>query len=214
MKQSPSAPPPGATDVFASLVFLALVAPVMSRGASGVTGPGDAPWALAAMFLGVLAADLTSGVVHWMCDTFFCEDTPVLGRAVIQPFREHHRDPLAMTRRGFLRIARSSMLIMSAGLAVDACVRAPLPGTVFIDVWWATYACAVLVTNQFHCWAHTARVPRPVRWLQRARLILSPAHHARHHEARDGRAFCVTTGWLNPLLDGLGVFARPGGSTT
>ena len=44
-------------------------------------------------------ADAISGLVHWGCDHYFAEDTPLLGPALIAPFREHHRDPLAITRR-------------------------------------------------------------------------------------------------------------------
>ena len=63
-------------------------------------------WLTAAgALLGYLAGDLMSGVVHWFCDTFFEEDTPLIGRVLILPFREHHRDPLAMTRHGFAEIA-------------------------------------------------------------------------------------------------------------
>jgi len=51
-----------------------------------------------------------------------------------------------------------------------------------------------------------ARPPAPVRALQRARLVLPPEHHALHHRESHDRAFCVTSGWLNPLLDGIGLF--------
>ena len=50
-------------------------------------------------------------------------------------------------------------------------------------------------------------MPRPVAWLQGAGLILTPARHARHHTASHAGAYCVTTGWLNPLLDRLQAFA-------
>ena len=64
------------------------------------------------------AADWASGLAHWSCDTFFEEDTPLVGPAVIQPFREHHRDPLAMTRHGFLELNGSNCLRMVVPLAV------------------------------------------------------------------------------------------------
>jgi ubiquitin-conjugating enzyme E2 variant len=79
--------------------------------------------------------------------------------------------------------------------------------TSFGEVWLVSYACAVILTNQFHKWAHASRVPWGVRRLQAWRIVVSPSHHARHHEGRGAHAYCVTTGWLNPMLDGLGVFA-------
>ena len=45
-----------------------------------------------------------------------------------------------------------------------------------------------------------------VHWLQRAGLILSPEHHAIHHAAPHDRHYCITVGWMNPMLDKLGFF--------
>jgi ubiquitin-conjugating enzyme E2 variant len=47
-----------------------------------------------------------------------------------------------------------------------------------------------------------------VSWLQHHGMILSPAAHARHHRAAHDRAFGVTTGWTNPLLDRMAFYAR------
>jgi ubiquitin-conjugating enzyme E2 variant len=47
-----------------------------------------------------------------------------------------------------------------------------------------------------------------VRWLQRRRLVLTPAAHAVHHRAAHAGGYCVTTGWLNPLADRLRLFDR------
>ncbi|MGH7856030.1 MAG: fatty acid desaturase CarF family protein, partial [Candidatus Binatia bacterium] len=55
-------------------------------------------------------------------------------------------------------------------------------------------------------WAHHPMPSRPVRFLQRLRLILSPGHHAAHHAAAFDRDYCITTGWLDPVLDAIGFF--------
>src|SRR5689334_6658220 len=68
-----------------------------------VPGTFERPWlVLTAVLLGYLAADLVSGLVHWAADTWGSTDLPVIGPAVLAPFREHHRDQLAITRHGFV----------------------------------------------------------------------------------------------------------------
>jgi ubiquitin-conjugating enzyme E2 variant len=62
------------------------------------------------------------------------------------------------------------------------------------------------MTNQIHKWAHTKRPPVAVRWLQRSRVILEPGHHAAHHKVPFERCFCITSGWMNPVIDRLGLF--------
>ena len=64
-----------------------------------------------------------------------------------------------------------------------------------------------VLTNQVHKWAHQRRPPAAVRLMQRAGLILSREHHATHHRAPHTRAYCITSGWLNPLLDAIRFFA-------
>ena len=55
-------------------------------------------------------------------------------------------------------------------------------------------------TSQFHRWAHTKNPPRVVGWLQRHGLILSQAHHARHHKVPFVANYCITTGWCDGVL--------------
>lgn len=197
-------------DVAWGAAFLLVVAPFAWRGGAALAAGDDLPALVAAVLLGLAAADLATGAVHWACDTFFAPDTPVVGRALIAPFREHHVDPLAMTRRAFLRVSNSNVIATTVLLAALLCARAAAggPPSAFADVWVATLAASVMATNQFHKWAHLPHVPPLVARLQRLGLILSPAEHARHHTGDHTRAFCVTTGWLNPLLERARVFDR------
>jgi plasmanylethanolamine desaturase len=157
---------------------------------------------------GYLAADLGSGVVHWFCDRFFEEDTRLVGRVLIQPFREHHRDPRAMTHHGFLELTGNSCLaagpVLGAAWACGpaASARVALGADAFV----LAFALAAIATNHIHKWAHTAAPPPAVAWLQRRRLVLTPAAHDVHHRPGHTGAYCVTTGWVNAFTDGLGVF--------
>src|SRR5205085_12227663 len=66
----------------------------------------------------------------------------------------------------------------------------------------------VFMTNQIHKWAHLEEPPRFVRLLQHCRLILGAEHHQVHHTGQHMFHYCITTGWLNPMLDRIGFFRR------
>jgi len=190
---------------------MALAAIVGCRVGAAIDGPAAVALVIAAALAGVLACDLAAGVVHWACDTFFRETTPILGPALIAPFREHHRDPLAMTCRSFLDVNSSNFFGVLPLLAYAAWRDVTLAGNapaLFGHACLLAFAAAAVLTNQFHKWAHAPAVPALVRRLQRAHLVLPPRAHARHHRASHGSAFCVTGGWLNPLLDRLDFFGR------
>jgi plasmanylethanolamine desaturase len=166
------------------------------------------PWVtgcsvICAMFL----ADLGSGMVHWTADTWGSRHWPVIGPTLIERFRVHHVDPMAITRHGFLETNGASAFVVLPLLGA-AWALAGLDGTfaTFGAVALGTTAALTVLTNQFHKWAHLERVPRMVAVLQRARIILSADAHRLHHQTPFQRSYCITFGWLNPLLDRLGWF--------
>ena len=204
---------------FGASASLALV--LAGRVASGVDEPSDAVLVMAGLVVGWALSDLAAGLAHWFCDTFFEPDTPGIGPAIIAPFREHHRDPLAITRRTFLEVNRTNYVAVLPVLALVVWRGETSPEGASA----ATVACIVALTvgialtNQFHQWAHARHVPRIARWLQRARLAIESEHHVRHHASGGVCAFCVTTGWCNPLLDrslgfGRTIRRRSGGDAT
>ena len=158
-------------------------------------------WTLAcAAVAGYIAADFISGLVHWIFDTWGSPDTPVLGDSFIRPFREHHSDPLSITRHDFVETNGNSCiaslpLILGAGfIPVDTA-----PG-LFAAAFLLCTSIGILATNQIHKWAHVQDPGRVVVLLQRCRLILTPDHHRIHHVAPYATQYCITTGWLDPLL--------------
>jgi ubiquitin-conjugating enzyme E2 variant len=178
-------------------LFFALLGLLAARLARGFSEGNQALWILPAVAAGYALADVASGLIHWFCDRFFEETTPGIGPLLIHPFREHHRDPSAMTRHGFLELTGNSCLGVAPllGLAVWR------PGSPAVDAGLLAFALALFATNLFHKWAHSAEVPKTVAWMQKRHLILNPEHHAVHHAPPNRTAYCVTSGWMNALLD-------------
>lgn len=160
--------------------------------------------------LGVACADFATGALHWLGDRFFDERTPILGARLIRPFREHHSDPQAMLRHGFLELHGNSAIPAIALLGAAQLLRASptSAASAALELWLLSLCASGMAANQLHLWAHAPSVPRLVRWLQRSGVILSPERHALHHDGSFDRSYCVAAGWLNPLLDRADFFGR------
>jgi ubiquitin-conjugating enzyme E2 variant len=163
--------------------------------------PHTGTWLLlTAVLLGFIAADFVSGFVHWMGDTWGSTDMPVLGKAFIRPFREHHVDEKAITRHDFVETNGNNCLV-SLPVAVLALVLPhSSPGWVFASSLLGSMIFWVMATNQFHKWSHLDEPPALVGFLQRVHLILPPGHHHIHHTAPFNKYYCITVGWMNKPL--------------
>ena len=160
-------------------------------------------WVPLAALVGILAADFTSGFVHWMFDTWGSVDTPVFGRLAIRTFRHHHVDARAITRHDFVE-TNGHNFGLSFPVAIIGVITVRPATATLVDVFIGMALLALVVfnaaTSQIHKWAHQSELPYFVQLLQRARLIVSPEHHAFHHAAPHTRNYCITVGWLNGPL--------------
>ena len=166
-------------------------------------------WVPLAALLGILAADFTSGFVHWMFDTWGSIDTPVVGRLAIRTFRHHHVDAKAITRHGFIETNGHNFGLSFPVAIIGVLVVRPATATlldVFIGMALLSLVVFNAATSQIHKWAHQTERPYFVQLLQRARLIVSPEHHAGHHSAPHTRNYCITVGWLNGTLRAVRFF--------
>lgn len=156
-----------------------------------------------------LAADLGSGIVHWMADRYGTCDTILVGPNLVRPFREHHSDPEDITRHDFVETNGNNCLICLPILLTTwlaAPVAAGDPWAVGLTAFPVLLCSFVFATNQFHKWAHTEQPPLIARALQNAGLILGREHHQIHHTKPFDTYYCITTGWLNWPLYKLGFF--------
>ena len=154
--------------------------------------------------------DLMGGLVHWFADTYFSEETPVIGPALIKPFRQHHIYPRDICTHNLVTMVGNVCILAVPILAFCLYLLWVRPHglLVFAILCTTLMAAATVATNVFHKWAHQEHPPGPVRWLQRSRLVLAPAHHGVHHTEPFDMHYCITNGWLNPLLNRIKFFRR------
>lgn len=179
-------------EILAVLAMPVVAVWALLRASSGLDVIG-----VFAVLLGYVAADFVCGALHWYCDEMADVSWRWIGPSFIRPFRDHHERPEALTEHDVFELCGNNAIasVVILGAALPWAPHAP-----HLALGVTAFALAVLATNVFHRWAHTASPPPIVRALQKARAVLSPEEHAHHHALLD-RAYCVTSGWTNPILD-------------
>ncbi|MGH9874189.1 MAG: fatty acid desaturase CarF family protein [Pyrinomonadaceae bacterium] len=169
-------------------------------------------WLVAlAVPLGIVGGDFISGIVHWAADTYGSEDMRLIGPSLVKPFRLHHIYPRDICTHGLVETTGNVCILAVPALSVSLYLIWLIPNSVFLAfsvISFALMAVATVATNQFHKWAHQESPSAFARWLQRRRLVLEPQHHKRHHTQPFDVNYCITNGWLNPLLNKLKFFRR------
>jgi len=158
----------------------------------------------------LVSGDLVGGVVHWAADTYFSEDTPIVGPALIKPFRQHHLFPRDICTHTFVSIVGNVCILAVPVLSVCLYLLwiSDHGLIAFAILCTALMAATTVGTNIFHKWAHQEKPAAGVRWLQRMRFVLEPNHHQVHHTEPFQMHYCITNGWLNPLLNKIGFFRK------
>ncbi|HWB55289.1 MAG TPA: fatty acid desaturase CarF family protein [Tepidisphaeraceae bacterium] len=146
----------------------------------------------------VFAADFTAGFIHWVEDAYGHEDTPIIGKWLIQANIQHHREPRAFVKKNWWQ-SNWDLTLVSALMLFTAWMLGVLH--------WPFVVFAILAANanEIHKWAH--RTPREngkiITFLHRARLMQDTRHHAKHHTNPKNSDYCTITNYLNPILDGI-----------
>jgi plasmanylethanolamine desaturase len=163
--------------------------------------PGSGWKAALYCFGGLCLADFFSGLVHWAADTYGSPTMPIFG-GFVRTFREHHADQHDITRHDTIE-TNGDVCIFSSPVhfVFLLLVESPFALLTLFGVFLGSYT-----NSQIHKWAHMAKPPAIVRFIQKTRLFLSPTHHAQHHSGAHLTNYCITTGWMNGLLDQLRFF--------
>ncbi len=144
----------------------------------------------------LLLADFVTGVIHWLEDTYGNPNWPIIGKYIIIPNLEHHKNPRSLLSGNYWN-------------RVDTSVYAAC--SIGILCYLSGYMCWQLFTflliasqgNEFHAIAHR-NTDENGYWLTRLQkigLIQTRKTHGWHHKAPYETNFCVMTEFLNPILN-------------
>ena len=101
------------------------------------------------ILIAVLLADLITGVFHWWEDTYGDPNWKIIGKLIIVPNINHHRDPMLFTRDNFWN--RNYQTIIPAFIVSSTVLW-------FGGPWWLALAFTIAgFGNEVHVWSHKAR---------------------------------------------------------
>jgi len=165
---------------------------------------------LSASVLSMMVADSFSGLLHWGADTWGSFDTPLVGKSFIRSFREHHVDPMRITHHDIIEANGDNCMAVVPCLAIlsFAPIRSDNYGDLFIVSFMVNLAIWIALTNQIHKWAHTLKPSKPIQFLQDCKILLNRRNHQEHHHNPFDRYYCITNGWINPILGSIAFWKR------
>jgi ubiquitin-conjugating enzyme E2 variant len=147
----------------------------------------------------ILLVDFITGFVHWLEDSFWSPDTPLLGKWLVVPNQAHHLNGQDFLQKSWLESSWDLLLI---GILV-------MMGAYFLhQLTWEVgfFAFLVINANQIHKWAHITQnknKPSIVAFLQKIYILQRTRHHGQHHRKPHLTHYCTLTNVLNPVLDKL-----------
>jgi len=171
---------------------------------------------LCAFVLSMFVSDFFSGVVHWGADTWGSLDTPLVGQSFIRSFREHHLSPVAICKHDVIEVNGDNCMVVLPFLLVTTIVTPKSDDVyfLFIHTFLVVTCFWIGITNQIHKWTHTYKLPYTVEVLMDMGMMLSKKDHAVHHRNPFDKYYCITTGWLNPVLANINFWTRLEGVIT
>jgi len=155
--------------------------------------------------LGLLVADLASGILHWGLDTWFDANTPGLGR-MVKTVREHHvypADVLDYRFRHHAGILSAPALLVAAPIVLPIALLADDPGAAPFGLVLGAIVVSLGILFMFetHKQGHRTRRTRLAGFLGRCHLLLTPDHHLAHHRPPYDFNYCLIGGWADWFMN-------------
>jgi hypothetical protein len=145
----------------------------------------------------ILLADFLTGFFHWLEDSYWSPETPILGKWIVVPNLAHHKNGQDFLKKSWFESSWDLLLVGIITLSIAACTH---------HFTWEI-CLFVLITanaNQIHKWAHITRYenkPAVIGFLQKIYVLQRTDHHGKHHRKPNDSHYCTVTNMLNPLLD-------------
>jgi hypothetical protein len=147
----------------------------------------------------LLVADFVTGIVHWMEDSYWTPETPILGKWIVIDNLAHHKNGQEFLKKSWMQ---SSWDLLIAGIIIVSV--AFVTRSLSWEVWM--FAIIIANANQIHKWAHITRFenkPKMIGLLQKIYILQRTDHHGQHHRKPNNSHYCTVTNILNPVLDKL-----------
>src|SRR5581483_12456924 len=98
----------------------------------------------------ILLVDFITGFVHWLEDTYWSPETPILGKWLAEPNLAHHKNGQDFLKKSWLE---SSWDLLLAGIITI--YTAHFLNCLTWEVW--LFVLIIVNANQIHKWAHITR---------------------------------------------------------
>lgn len=157
------------------------------------------------IFLLILITDLLTGTVHWWEDAYGNPDWKYLGKSIVIPNIEHHKNP-----RGFLKTS----FLSRNGFNISVAFFIGLFAYVFVfkEMTWQLIFFLIYgsLANEAHAISHRTKRENGefITLLQKIGIIQSKKMHATHHTSPYDVNYCVLTDYLNPILNKIGFWQK------
>lgn len=117
----------------------------------------------------------------------------------------HLLNPDEITRGPISGILETSALILVPLLFVVAVLTLLGAIPLWLALMLSSLGLIALFSRALHRWSHNRHNHWTIRALQKARLIVTPEAHDKHHQPPHGSNYAIVSGWSNPALDAVGI---------